>query len=282
MRFRSRCGAGVLPRLSGAMAAPDEPRLAARAVDLRISQCSVRYAHGRCRGFVGPAWDRHPVPRGAERIGAVAHGRVSRGTVPTDVCSMFARCRPDGLHRKTGLPPTAWTASQGGRRAWRSSSKWTGRSPTADGPSPAGRRRSRNPVCRCRPGDARTPAPTAGPGVGAAQPTARGRSRGNTPPHRPHAAGTEIPGRHSPVPEPGAAVRRINSLSAAMASSWRLSCCAMASRCCAMASPWRLSSASRCCVRACLRSSFERTMARGSRTISPPQRCKRPRRWQGG
>ena len=51
----------------------------------------------------------------------------------------------------------------------------------------------------------------------------------------PHTKDTESPGCYSPFPEPGAAVRRISSLSATMASSWRLPYCTMASRCCAIA-----------------------------------------------
>ena len=54
-----------------------------------------------------------------------------------------------------------------------------------EGPDPRG---SRSPACRSRPGDARTPAPTAGPGFGPARPSTHRQSRGSTPSRRPHGA----------------------------------------------------------------------------------------------
>ena len=99
-------------------------------------------------------------PGDAGRIGAVAQGRAGHPSVSVEA---FARTRPavrwiscgpvprryspnvlwlDGLHTKMKLPPAAWTASQSGWRVWRSSPKWTGRSPTTEGPTRAGQRRA--------------------------------------------------------------------------------------------------------------------------------------------
>ena len=86
----------------------------------------------------GPAIRRYrrrrlPEPRPAVR-------RVSCGTVPCRYSPNVLR--PDGLHTRMMLPPAARTASQSCWRAWRSSSKWTGRSPIMEGPTRAGRRRA--------------------------------------------------------------------------------------------------------------------------------------------
>ena len=126
-------------------------------------------------------WRRPAEPRPTVR-------RISCGTVP-------CRCSPnvlrlDGLHTRMRLPPAARTASQGARRAYRSSRERTGRSPIMEDPASAGRRRAAPavPFAGPVPGGTRTPAPTAVPGFGPAQPTTRRRSRGKTPLHRPHGA----------------------------------------------------------------------------------------------
>ena len=78
------------------------------------------------------------------------------------------------------LGPLRGTA--GGRRDRRPNG------PVAARPAPRTPCGSRGPGCRPRLGDATTPAPTAGPGFGPARPAPRRRSRGNTPPRRPHGA----------------------------------------------------------------------------------------------
>ena len=78
------------------------------------------------------------------------------------------------------LGPLRGTA--GGRRDRRPNG------PVATRPAPRTPCGSRGPGCRSRLGDATTPAPTAGPGFGPARPAPCRRSRGNTPPRRPHGA----------------------------------------------------------------------------------------------